>query len=357
MTLAPRLSPLLVPLLGAVCLAGVVAAPPAHAKAKKRAAPPPAATAAPDPEPPPTAPPPTDPAPAPPPAEKVVEKKAEEAKRFRLLVMDLGGNDVDAATVSTIQGIVTARLAGYPELDVLSGEDVKRLVELEGERQSFGSCSEASCLAEIADAMGAQLVVFGNVGRLDASVVLNLNLFDSQQARGLGRIVVQVDGLAGLPRQLSPKLHDLLGRFYAERGLVLPPLVEEPGPSVEDADGTPWVLAGVGGALSVAGIVSVVVGVLPLLQYGEAEGRVRAAEKSFDDDRAAALTNAESAQADLRSARDAWNGFGYLAVDVGAAVAGVGLGLVATGIGLGLAQSAPDEATNADGATAPSEAR
>src|SRR5439155_19588473 len=112
----------------------------------------------------------------PPPQEKPPPEPppAPKPSRTKLLVLDLKGNDVDAATTKTIQGVVTTELAGYAELDVISGEDVKQLVQLQAEKSTMGCSDDAGCLAEIADALGAKLVVFGAVGKLSDAFVLNL---------------------------------------------------------------------------------------------------------------------------------------------------------------------------------------
>lgn len=275
------------------------------------------------------------PAPAPAPASSAPEAASLPAPapaRFRLLVLELKGNDVDEATVKTLEGIVTAGLAEYPELDVVSGDDLKNLLQLEAERASTGCSEDASCMAEIADALGAQLVVFGNAGRLGDSIVLNLNLFDSVKATGLGRIVVQAESTEKLPRKLRPKLRDLVGKFYADRGLTLPPFVELPPEPVESsASVVPWVV-GVGGTVAaLAGVAVAAVGTLPLLQYDAAKTKIVEAQGRFSSD-PGALDDAKAAQVDLAQARASWNSFGWLAVDAGAALAVVGIGAGIAGL-------------------------
>jgi hypothetical protein len=269
------------------------------------------------------------------------EAAPADKPRFRLLVLELKGNDVDAATVKTLEGIVTAGLAEYPELDVVSGEDLKNLLQLEAERETMGCDADAACMAEIADALGAELVVFGNTGRLDGSLVVNLNLFDSRKAIGLGRIVVQSESTKRLPRRLRPKLRELVGKFYADRGLALPPFVElPPDPEENPPSVLPWVATASGALALLGGGAAAVVGVIPLLQYDDARGRVLAAERQFADD-PSALDEAVAAQGQLSRAREAWNGFGYLAVDAGLAVAAVGLVAGIAGLAWALTEGEP----------------
>lgn len=294
------------------------------------------------------------PAPAPAPATATATASGSSAtERFRLLVLDFKGNDVETAVVKTLQGLVATGLAEYPELDVVSGDDLKNLVQLQAEKDSMGCSEDASCMAEIADALGAQLVVFGSAGRLGDDLVLNVNLFDTQRATGLGRIVVQGSDTTSLPRKLRPKLRDLVGKFYTQHHLTLPPYVEPP-PEVAEAPAPsplPWIVAAGGAGAFLVGGTVLGLGLAPLLQYNDAKGRALAAEGRFATE-PSALADAKAAQADLADARASWNGFGYLAVDVGAVLTGAGL---VTGVA-GLIWLLTDDETVPSGAPAPTAA-
>lgn len=289
----------------------------------------------------PPAPPPEAPPPPPPAA----------PTRYRLLVLDLKAVDVDKAAVETLQGFVVTGLSSYAELDVVSGEDVKNMVELQATRATMGCSDDASCLVEIADALGAQLVVFGNCGRLDNALVVNLNLFDSTKAQSLGRVVVQADTAKALTKKLRPKLHELVGRFYKEKGLTQPELVvEKEEPVAQASDPGPWplVTTGTGLALLAGGTAAAVVGYLPLASFQESKARVTTLQRAFaDEPDPEHIADAKAAQASMVKARDEWNGLGVYLFDVG--VPAVAVGLVMTGVGLVwmMTSGAPDEASAA----------
>ena len=61
----------------------------------------------------------------------------------------------------------------------------------------MAGCDEGStsCLAELAGAMGARLVLFGDLGKLGDTTVVSLNLFLSDQAQSAGRETVRVKSL------------------------------------------------------------------------------------------------------------------------------------------------------------------
>ena len=193
-------------------------------------------------------------------------------ERLRLLVLDFSAeSDVPAGLVSSVGSLVSAELATYPELDVIANADMRRMVELEGARQQSG-CSDASCLAEIAGALGARLVVFGSVGKLGTATVVNLNLFDSVTAQSTGREFVQVKDPSELPRVLPGRVRSLLKRTYAEASLALPAeqliSAEVPAPASAERGPLPAILlaSGVGGV--VVGGVLAGVGLWPMFAYG-----------------------------------------------------------------------------------------
>lgn len=256
---------------------------------------------------------------------------------IKLLVMDLAGEDgVDPGTLNTLTGIISAELADYRAIDVMANSDVRRMLELEGQKQSVG-CGDASCLAEIAGAMGARLVVFGSAGKLGETLVVHLNLYDSVKAQSVGRQFVEATNLAALPVLLRPKLRALLTRVYEEEGLVLPPPTPTTVPT-NDPSGPPIVgmlTAGLGAGVGVIGGVFLYFGAGPwfgyqtnLTKFNKAKDAGEA--KSAADERDAAEDNV-----------GAWNSFGKYST-LGGAI-GVGVGVVAVGIGATLLLVSGDE--------------
>lgn len=141
------------------------------------------------------------------PAQKTEKDDAKNAQKepTRVLVLDLKSNGVDEAAVRTLNSLVAVAAAEIPIFDVVSGADVQQMIALEAERQQLGCDAQgASCLAELAGAIGAQVVLFGDVGKLGDLYVINLNLFDSIQLKSIGRATLNARDLGDLP----PLLHD-----------------------------------------------------------------------------------------------------------------------------------------------------
>lgn len=193
-------------------------------------------------------------------AEPVAPTTAAPA-RPRVLVLTPTSKAFDAGTTSTIGGLVTSELASDPQLDIIASDDVERLAALEGDRQNAG-CTDNSCLAELAGAIGARYVVFGDVGRLGDVVIVQLNLFDSQTARALTRVTVQANSMSELPRALQPRVHELAAPLVSSSTQVSASSPPSNLPGTVAASGSfnvlPWVLITAGAtAVLVGGVIEV----------------------------------------------------------------------------------------------------
>lgn len=132
---------------------------------------------------------------------------------------------VDDARFAT--AVIASALAESPRVDVITKEDLRQAMNLEAERQQVG-CSETSCLAEVAAAMGARLVIYGSLGTFDDVIALELSAFDGDTATSLGRSVVQektlkaaADGAAVKVRTLRDEALTKIGAEGRLRVLVM----------------------------------------------------------------------------------------------------------------------------------------
>ena len=153
---------------------------------------------------------------------------AEDAELPRILVLDLSHSDtIDAGSVTILDELLAVEMSRLPGYDVLSGADVRRLVELEAEKQSVGCADDASCLAEIAGAMGARFVVSGSIGKLGTRYVLTMTLFDSHTARSVNRVDLRATSIDEIADGLASKVKELMSALAAP---VAEPVVEKPQP-------------------------------------------------------------------------------------------------------------------------------
>lgn len=194
------------------------------------------------------------------PAGDAAKGEAQKAPKLRLIVLDLKGGGLEPAQLEALTGYVTVTLSEYAPLEVLSGADVRAMVELEGEKQSLGCADDTSCLAEVAGAMGARLVVFGQMAKLGSRYVLNLSLFDSEAGKAVGRASVTGDALEEVFEQMPRGVHKLVGAFLERQGYsVEAPVAAAPAraaaaePAAPPSEGTPFAIVLPVSALLLAG--------------------------------------------------------------------------------------------------------
>jgi hypothetical protein len=275
-----------------------------------------------------------------------------KADALRVLVLNLESSEVDAGTLRTIGSLVTANLAEVPELDVVSGDDVRRMLQLQGEKESMGCKDDQSCLADIADALGAKLVVFGNVGRLGQILVVSLNLFDAVKMKGVGRAIVEARDLSELPRLLRPKLRAMIAPFLEDRGIAIADVGTTSIETEQSPGPWPWVLATAGGGLFVLGGALAGVGAAPLMSFQTSKGQLTALENEFRaSGDTALLAEASTLRGDMIEQQASWNRWGLYGVDIGLPVAAAGAALFVGGIVWGLQSPAePSETASIGGA-------
>jgi hypothetical protein len=178
--------------------------------------------------------------------------------RTRVLVLEPTSTNVDKATLETATSLMSVALAKLDRLDVISSAEVKKMAELEAGKQQVG-CDSTGCLAELAGAMGARLVVFGDAGRLGSLTILNLSLFDAEKATSVNRVSIKAAALEELPEKIEVAARELVSPVLAE------PSAQVTAAAVRDAT-PPQTSAGGGGSalwtVGVAGGVVLVAGVL-----------------------------------------------------------------------------------------------
>ncbi len=136
------------------------------------------------------------------------ETPEPQKERPRLLVLDLSGESVAEQERRTLTSLIGVELSTLVDYDVVTARDIEKLMTVEKDRQMVG-CVDASCLAEIADAMGTERVVFGEIGKLGTSYLMTLSLFDSLQARATQRVVIKADAVEVFAEKMNPALRKL----------------------------------------------------------------------------------------------------------------------------------------------------
>lgn len=173
------------------------------------------------------------------------QPKVAEPVRRRVQVMDFSSSD-EPALAQTVTKLLTVELS-HRDFDVLSSRDLAAAANFEAERQAAG-CDTTSCLMEIAEAMGADLLAYGDVVRLNKTLLVTLNVFDAQAGKAVGREQLRVADLDALPDAVAVSLDRMLGVGAAP--VVAAPSGPSPGPVITVAGATVGVVGLVGAALA-----------------------------------------------------------------------------------------------------------
>jgi TolB-like protein len=219
-----------------------------------------------------------------------------------VLLLDLTASDVTETEKRLLTNDVAFALSQYPELNVVTQDDIKQMIDVEAEKQALG-CDTASCLSEIAGAMGAQYIVFGGVIQTGERYQADLNLFDSRSARAVARERVRGAKVEEVSDGMPAAIDRLIGPLGVESRVSAQPAVDE------DA-GLP-VLGVIG-----AGVASV--GALGAIGFGVLVG-------------AAELQLGSSGEAVKAGDRELWTSLGWVGL------IGAGASTVALLAGAGLA--------------------
>lgn len=248
---------------------------------------------------------------------------AEETK----LLVTMATGTAPITTRRAVDASLIAALQRSERLVVITADDVKRRLDLEGERHRLGCDVDlTACMAEVRGALGVPLVLFVSADLAGDDALVSLTILDDA-----GRAVART--LATTPADGSQVVGDLrapVAHLTRDLGRELGWFVEGRGPSL---------LAGSSGVLFVVGAATLAAGLMPLLGHQQAAAGLRdlrAASEAGDHD----VDSATSAGADFQvrqsAAAESWDTWGLPLTVVGGVVLFTGLGLLTTaGLGVG----------------------
>jgi hypothetical protein len=183
-------------------------------------------------------------------ATSLVTAPPSSSTKVRVLVLDFkpsGG--VDANVVENITGLAAAVLSEDARLEVLAGPDLRQMIDLQAQKSDSGCDTNASsCIAELAGALDAKLVVIGNVGYLGDLLNLNLVLFDQATGQNAGRRAVQAKNLSELSTSMRAPLKNLIGSALGDAPV-------EAAPAQSSSSTGLYALIGGAGAVVVGGVL------------------------------------------------------------------------------------------------------
>ncbi len=262
--------------------------------------------------------------------------------KVKLLVLDVQGADLEQTQRETLTGTIAARATRFAALDVISSMDLRQLADLRADQAATG-CEDASssCMAELANALGAELVLATRAGKLDAVTVVTLQLFDVKRGAAVGRASVQGWSLPEVTDKLGLALDELLvhatGAQPTDPGT--PTLAAGPRPAAAGSSVVSTSLL-VGGAVAIAvGVVAGGLGATPAFLYSGKKAELVQRTAVFDGSQQQ-LDQASALHREANDLRQLYNGVGRFGVIASALLVPLGGG----GVALALLWPSPNEA-------------
>ncbi|MFT3841584.1 MAG: hypothetical protein QM723_31640 [Myxococcaceae bacterium] len=175
------------------------------------------------------------------------------AAPVKLAMPGLQSVNVKNQLLLLVNGELAARLREQG-LEVVTSKDIELILGFERQKELLG-CSDGSCIAELANALGADGVITGTVSMLSPDrfrVLINVVSPSSAQpfASWTGTVEGQKripDSLAEAARTLGPQIYSALHRDAPEVAAVAAPPQSHRGP---------WGFVATGGALGFIGLAS-----------------------------------------------------------------------------------------------------
>lgn len=161
-----------------------------------------------------------------------------DTDKIRIAIMDLKATSgfPDELTGS-ITDVMTEALDRQGVFKPISTRDIARMMDFEVQKQNLGCTDDTSCLAEMVGAMGAQYLVTGSISLLGDQYLLQLQLFDIDNARVMRRESRDYQGApSGLLKLAEGAVQALVRDLLAESAGQLEVKASEPEATVRVDD-------------------------------------------------------------------------------------------------------------------------
>jgi hypothetical protein len=120
------------------------------------------------------------------PEPKKASSSSSSSSPLTVVVIDPNDSPLENSLVTEVSARFTHGLASVARYQVTSSTDLKRLLELEANKQMTG-CSSEECLAEIGDALGATRALSWSATKRDGVVVVDFALYETKGGAVIGR--------------------------------------------------------------------------------------------------------------------------------------------------------------------------
>ena len=137
--------------------------------------------------------------------------------------------------INTIEEVLLTAFEATGRFKVIGRTDISALMGLETKKEAVGCTEDTACVAQIAGALGVDLVATADVGRLGTTTIVTLKVIVVRTASALRRMrrtVKSNDELVGAADSMAAEIAEAVREVFGGSGTppVPPPHVDSPPP-------------------------------------------------------------------------------------------------------------------------------
>jgi len=146
---------------------------------------------------------------------------ASSPRPIRVAVYQLKAKDLDAEQLDLVSNSLLSEIRKLSRVSAIGMDEIQAMLLVEEQRQMLG-CSDESCLAEIAGALGADYLIVGSMGQVGESSLLSLKRIDMRKAQAVQTFNRRMAGGSGeeLLEALGPSVETLFPDYPLRSGLT-----------------------------------------------------------------------------------------------------------------------------------------
>ena len=108
-------------------------------------------------------------------------KIKKDSNTQTILVMGLKSSQIDKAVIDSLSAVLVKEINDHPQYSAISKNEISGMLAAEAMKEAM-DCATDSCLMEIAGAFGAEKIISGNIGKLEGSLIVNLEIMNTLRA-------------------------------------------------------------------------------------------------------------------------------------------------------------------------------
>ena len=135
---------------------------------------------------------------------------------LRVAVYNFSRSDVDEHVSTVLTIALTNELRKLDRVSVIGMDEVRTMLDLEAQKQLAG-CAADSCLSEIAEALGADVVVTGSLARVGDNTYFAIKKIEQRTATVAGQFTRKLNAAGG--EEFLAMVGPSVAELFAERAL------------------------------------------------------------------------------------------------------------------------------------------